>query len=227
MARPLLPQPVGPSQTMFCCLGHVVEAVVQRHDPLAVQLRLAGEGERLDLQHLGDVGPFAPQQPGVLALDAVFRLQHVFQQPLVRETPAAGLGQQLVPMGQQSSQTEILEDLPQFFIHRGPRFPVRRLGSIFPRRFVIDGQVRLVGQKALLVGRTLAKALVHVHVGQVLLVPGSCRTRRCGAAFPSAPRDSAGPARGPRRTRAGVTWRLKANSSRRKRCRWRPGVWRA
>ena len=48
-------------------LGHVVEAVVERHDPLAVQLRLAGEGERLDLQHLGDVGPFAAQQPGVLA----------------------------------------------------------------------------------------------------------------------------------------------------------------
>ena len=40
---------------------------------------------------------------------------------------------------------------------------------IFPRRFVINGQVRLVGQKALLVGRTLAEALVHLHVGQGFL----------------------------------------------------------
>jgi hypothetical protein len=48
--------------------GHVVEAVVERHDPFAVQLRLAGEGERLDLQQFGNVGPFATQQPGVVAL---------------------------------------------------------------------------------------------------------------------------------------------------------------
>ena len=150
-------------------LGHVVETVEKRHDLLAVQLRLAGEGEGLDLQHLGDVGPFAAQQPGVLDLDAVLRLQHVLQQPLVGETPAAGLGQQLVPMGQQPAETEIFQDLPQFFIHLGSRFLVRRLGVVFPRRFVIDGQVRLVGQEALLVGRTLAEVFVLVHQGQGLL----------------------------------------------------------
>src|SRR5208283_281965 len=41
--------------------------------------------------------------------------------------------------------------------------------AILPWRLVINGQVRLVGQKALLVGRTLAEALVHLHVGQGFL----------------------------------------------------------
>ena len=102
-------------------------------------------------------------------LDAVFRLQHVLEQPLVRESPAPGLGQQLVPVGQQAAETEILQNLLQFFIHRGPRFLVDRSGDPLVARFVISGQVRLVGQKALLVGRTLAKALVHLHVGQGFL----------------------------------------------------------
>ena len=40
---------------------------------------------------------------------------------------------------------------------------------IFLGRFVINGQVRLVGQEALLVGRTLAETLVHFHLGQGFL----------------------------------------------------------
>jgi hypothetical protein len=75
---------------MFCFF---VEAVVERHDALAVQLRLSREWERLDLQQLGDIGPFTTQDPGIIALGAVFGLEQVFQESLMGKTPARGLAQ--------------------------------------------------------------------------------------------------------------------------------------
>ncbi len=167
VARPVLPQPVGPSQTMFCCLGHVVEAVVQRHQPLAVQVRLAVEGERLDLQQFGDVGPFAAEQPGVARVLARYSASSTcLEQPLVRETPLPRprpATRPSGPAGRPDGDTSASVSVPHPSWSSLSRFGLGRFGL---GRFglgrsavvlVVDGQVGLVGQAAFLVGRPLAK----------------------------------------------------------------------
>ena len=91
-----LAAPGGSQPDHVAMLGHVVEAVVVRHDLLAVELRLFGEREGLDLQQLGDVRPLTPQEAGVFTLGAAFFLQDVLQQPLRR---AQLLDQQLQHAG--------------------------------------------------------------------------------------------------------------------------------
>ncbi len=107
-------------------LGDKVQAVVESQDGFPVQLGLAGKRKCLNGPGFGDARAPQALPQGVVALDSVFLLDHVSEEVGMGEALAGGLLEDLLPMSQETPQTEVFQFGGQFLIHRSERDRVGR-----------------------------------------------------------------------------------------------------
>ena len=69
---------------------HVVQGVVESHDPLFIELGLPLEGIGLDDQAFGQVGVLEPELTGILAFAFIFLFEQVGQEASVGEVLVGG-----------------------------------------------------------------------------------------------------------------------------------------
>ena len=98
-------------------LGEVAGAVVKGLDGLFVELGLAVKRKGLQHPGFGNAGPAQTLQAGVLTTLAVFVLDHMGQETGMGEAVLGGVFKIIVPLGQQTRQTQRFELVGEFFIH--------------------------------------------------------------------------------------------------------------